>query len=408
MAANLKAGRSLRRGSTDTDAGYALRRYVAETTDGSNTIVPSSPQLNPSSGTDMWLEESPALMPFEKAPASRIPTPEPIDPVERLRKAESQRNALHDAAKQGDDLIVQRLIAEGADINVKDVDGKTALHFAAEEGNESVAQILLEHGADVNAKSLARGIMETRKFLGGRTPLHWAASHGHEGIIRILLDYKADVAAANVTKRTALQEALRGRNVEVARLLIDNGAPLVSHDDEGWTPLHEAASKGCLEIQRILVDKGVDIDAVTTDRNIWHNPRFSHATPLLLAANGGHPACVRHLMNHGANIKAVNAGGEMAIHTGAVDGRINIVRMMLDAGVDIETRDLRFNETPLLKAASTGRSAVIMLLLERGADASATTQIGRDALRHAQLHQRGNDEAAEILKNHLSNQPTRS
>ncbi len=75
-----------------------------------------------------------------------------------------------------------------------------------------------------------------------------------------------------------------------------------------------------------------------------------------------------------------------------------MVRILLDAGDDIETRDSRWGETPLLKAASTGRTAVILLLLERGADSHATNFVGRDALRHFKLHQKGNEEAVGAIE----------
>lgn len=409
MAVNVKAGHTVRQHSTDTDAGYALKRYVEETTSYSDSIAPSSPRLlNASADEDPWLGESPTLMPSDPGQIPRTPTPEPITPLERLRIAEQQRNALFDVAQHGDELILQRLLVEGADVNVRAADGNTALHVAAKFGNESIVRTLLEHGADVNVKSAARGTPVERKFSGSRTPLHWAAAQGHQGVIQILVDYKADVAAMNASQRTALQDAICAGHVISAKLLIDNGAPITCHDYEGWTPLHEAASQGSLDVQKILVDMGADIEAVSTDSNIWNNPSLNHATPLILATGNGRTANVRHLVARGANIRARNGLGEMAIHLAAWRGHLDIVRMMLDEGIDIEVKDLRFNETPLLKAASTGKTAIILLLLERGADIRATTQLGRDALKHAVLHQRGNDEAICALENYISQQKAKN
>jgi hypothetical protein len=48
------------------------------------------------------------------------------------------------------------------------------------------------------------------------------------------------------------------------------------------------------------------------------------------------------------------------------------VRLLVDAGVDDETRDSRCDGTPLLKEASTGRAGVILLLLDREADPHVT------------------------------------
>ena len=83
---------------------------------------------------------------------------------------------LHLAAMSGSDLIVEYLINQGADVNIKRSDGDTALHIACrqpwkrmpnqtniEEKYLKIAKLLIEAGADVNAKGE-----------GGKTPLDCA------------------------------------------------------------------------------------------------------------------------------------------------------------------------------------------------------------------------------------------
>lgn len=104
---------------------------------------------------------------------------------------------LHMAAEKGDIKEMERLIAEGANVNAKGfkpfLGTKPLLHWAASDGNKEVAELLISKGADVNAKDG-----------NGLTPLGFAAVRGHKDIARLLIEKGADV---NDTKKW-LEEAL--------------------------------------------------------------------------------------------------------------------------------------------------------------------------------------------------------
>ena len=59
---------------------------------------------------------------------------------------------LVDAVRRGDVQEVARLLAAGADPNVKDPDGDAPLHITAEQSRADLVELLLRHGADPNAK----------------------------------------------------------------------------------------------------------------------------------------------------------------------------------------------------------------------------------------------------------------
>jgi len=332
-------------------------------------------------------------------PKETPPKEVPPTALERLRMAEYLRAGLHKAAKDGDDLIVECMIEEGADVNIRAADGRTALHLAAEHGNEAAARILLEHGAHLNVQQSTEGDLLNKKFNGGRTPLHWAADMGHEGIVRLLIDHKADMGLQNATGRSALQEAIQ-HHERVAKLLIDSGAPLFEIDDEDWTLLHQAAYKGRLEIIQVLISKGLDIEARTAGNTI-EKLSMANATPLLLTTNhsGNLPYCSSYLVDSGANITAENMSGDQSIHVACRRGYLPTVKVLLEAGADIEARDSVHNETPLLKAASMGKTDVISYLLHKGADITARNSRERDALMQAKMHEPGkHPEAVALLE----------
>jgi len=68
--------------------------------------------------------------------------------------ASAMATPIHDAALEGDAELVEILIANGADVDTRDVNGFTPLHLAIQEGNTEVAKVLIANGADVNARAI--------------------------------------------------------------------------------------------------------------------------------------------------------------------------------------------------------------------------------------------------------------
>jgi ankyrin repeat protein len=70
---------------------------------------------------------------------------------------------------------VKSLLASGADVNIRSVNGFTPLHWSAVYGRTDIVGELLSSGADVNAKDS-----------DGKTPLHLAIKHGYTSIVQLL------------------------------------------------------------------------------------------------------------------------------------------------------------------------------------------------------------------------------
>ncbi|KAM6513650.1 hypothetical protein FALCPG4_016031 [Fusarium falciforme] len=99
------------------------------------------------------------------------------------------RSPLHIACSSGPgsstatrhEAIVQLLLGKGADIELRDVHGRTPLSYATSKGDEVIVRLLLDNGADIESEDDH-----------GRTPLSYAVSKGHKVIIQLLLDSRAD------------------------------------------------------------------------------------------------------------------------------------------------------------------------------------------------------------------------
>ncbi len=109
--------------------------------------------------------------------------------------------------------VVRYLLANGADVNLRDQGEMTPLLWAAVRGKIPVARLLLQNGADVNAQDSIRK----------RTPMHWA----------IRMYEKAPIhKGAQYAKRLTLQEL-----IDFIILLKQYNADINIPDARGITPL---------------------------------------------------------------------------------------------------------------------------------------------------------------------------
>ena len=129
--------------------------------------------------------------------------------------------------------VLQRLIAEGADIHIDD---DYALRCAAEDGYTKAVQVLLDAGADVHSV--------------GDFALRWAAEGGHTETVHLLLETGADVHAR---KDEALRLAASNGHTKVVQMLLDAGADVYAWNDYA---LRWALESGHLETVQVLREAG--------------------------------------------------------------------------------------------------------------------------------------------------------
>jgi ankyrin len=191
---------------------------------------------------------------------------------------------------------------------------------------------------------------------GGRTPLHPAAGAGHEEVVEYLLQQGAEVDAADTWGRTTLWLAVRYEREEVIRLLLEAGADpgrrwqhpsrfIEMSTDVGQvgdcaTVLHVAAAVDDGQVLRLLLDHGAEVDAL----------EYGGRTPLMTAVQ--RPAESR--FERGAP-----AEPEIAAEA------YGAARALLEAGADPNQRD---EEGSALLLWALDQPRLVRLLLEAGAD----------------------------------------
>jgi ankyrin repeat protein len=233
------------------------------------------------------------------------------DEFGRLGFAMPGSTPLHLATEWYDIEIAELFIAKGADVNAKDDEGWTPLDVAVFYSETEIADLLRKHGGKSGAEDsilvavqflnteavkqhIAAGADVDAKNNVGDTPLHMTALSGHMIITELLIAKGADVNAKDEDGGTPLHYAA---NKAVAELLIAEGADVNAKDDQGGTPLHYATTK---EIAELLIANDADVNA--KDDRGW--------TPLHLAASGGHKEIAELLIANDADVNAMDGDGE--------------------------------------------------------------------------------------------------
>ncbi|GJP70147.1 hypothetical protein CLOP_g1126, partial [Closterium sp. NIES-67] len=162
------------------------------------------------------------------------------------------------AASRGDIEHLKRLIKAGANAGKADYDGRTPLHLAAAGGFDEVVRFLLLEGADVNSMD---------NF--GTTPLLEALRAGNDSTAKILTD-KSGTVNLQEAGTDLCNAVMRGDTGLLKRLLV-NGVNPNAADYDLRTPLHIASAEGFVQVARLLVEHGADVAAV--DR--WATRRWT-------------------------------------------------------------------------------------------------------------------------------------
>lgn len=140
------------------------------------------------------------------------------------------------AARQGSLVQVKALIAEGVDVNGREMvigQGRSALFHASAEGHVDVVRYLLERGAEVDEAPAGRS-----------TALIVASWEGHREIVRLLISSRADVNRKNENGWTALSSAARNGHLGIVEDLLGAGADATIRHPDGNTAADVARSHG--------------------------------------------------------------------------------------------------------------------------------------------------------------------
>ncbi|XP_024002726.1 B-cell lymphoma 3 protein homolog isoform X1 [Salvelinus sp. IW2-2015] len=210
--------------------------------------------------------------------------------------------------------------------------------------------------------------------------------------------------------------------------LLADVAQATCQDDDGDTALHIAVVQGQdAQIQRMILLLGL----VHTDLDIYNNLRqtplhlavITHqaqlveallragADPRALDRNGqttvhlccehGQQACLSVVLSHPSILTCLevrNYEGLTPLHLAVQGGHKELVRMLLDAGADINAMDIKSGHSPLIHAVENNNMDMVHFLIENDCNVNGQSYSGNTAL-HCACGRGQVDTARLLLKN---------
>ncbi|HTR39920.1 MAG TPA: ankyrin repeat domain-containing protein [Bryobacteraceae bacterium] len=247
------------------------------------------------------------------------------------------------AAKADSDLglsLVETLLAAGADVNDANDRGWTPLHQAGYSNQCAIADALMKRGADLDVE--AHG--------SGGTPLIAALFWGHREVADLLGSYSAAPgnlrAAAGLGNQDLVEKCFRGETALTPEACAARGFYRAHSGFPDWRPSADAqevldealvwaCKSGRTEVLVRLVRAGARLDA---------DPY--RGTPLIWAAVRNRLETATWLIDHGADVdrKATFGGpahgqGVTALHMAAQNGHLAMVKLLIQRGANPKIKD---------------------------------------------------------------------
>ena len=249
--------------------------------------------------------------------------------------------------------------------------------------------LFVQHGANVN-----------KSDRDGTTALQRAVMQDDRAFALELVNKGADISInMGDHKRSALHIAAKSGKPKMVQFLLERGdASLLraKGDSLGDTILHHAAMSASFDVIDMLVQDGAEVNAVNNGGE----------TPLHVTFSGfqGHnPKTILDIMDlliaKGAKVNAVDHEGRTVLHWAAHKGNVEALDRLLGYGASINTSDAE-NRTALWFAAKSGHRRATAFLIEHGAQVN-TANYEKSALWEAVFGK--HSDVVDILLQHDAN-----
>ena len=218
-------------------------------------------------------------------------------------------------------------------LQARDVYGRMPLHYAAQYGFFIICQIIISHMQAWDQFEVSEGIDASYwQDAEGLAPLHLSVMYGHPLTTRTLLEAenwkgphdRRSVVRKHSSKSGEVLALATKENFEViVALLVEAGVDLNHQDEQGETALHIAARFGYFKCAEALL-RGTATQKADTE---IAEKTFGW-TPLHVASVDGHLSVVKLLIEAGADLERYDMSGWTAKEHASLRGHLTIAKLL--------------------------------------------------------------------------------
>uniref|UniRef100_A0A8W7PIY5 Uncharacterized protein n=1 Tax=Anopheles coluzzii TaxID=1518534 RepID=A0A8W7PIY5_ANOCL len=254
-----------------------------------------------------------------------------IDGEESLlnRRNGASKTVLHIAVQQRHTAMVALLLERGVDASPADDTGRTAYEWAVQRNSLRIAKVFAKHQRTLQSS----GAIASH-------PLTIAIEQRNVRMLKFLLRNGCSFTSESL----CLIKAVYTRSLELVRYIVELCKPALQYRDPyDSTPLHVAIAIECNEIAAYLIESGADINAIS---------KFGD-TPLHVAARHGNIVAARMLILKYAAVDERNASGLTALMQAMYSRQLDIMKLLIGAGANIDLLKLHLAEIEQLAKLPT-------------------------------------------------------
>lgn len=252
------------------------------------------------------------------------------------------------------------------------------LELFSKEENVKAWCALYQKYSDLPSKKDTRTDVPTPKFSALDSSLKIASRFGLLDIAKDTIQQAKSAEGFEGAFREALDLAAGHGHEDVVALLLEEGA-------QSKEAMCLAADGGFMNILETLVKAKPDM---INGEDKYGRP------PFVLATSNGYEKMTAYLLANGAKSNVVVGKKLTALHLASITGQTDLVRSLINAGIDVKALTDSGNDA-LKVAAAGGFDDIVTLLLKHGADINGQREDGCTAL-HLAI-QYGHDSTCDVL-----------